>query len=126
MRDATNSVVVRSLSCRGSTNTEPGAVATGSTKRGVHPHSKLAFSAIHEMEMLFIASPTRSHPPPHAGCPRGDPGPLPVLYSSTHNANILDRQIHTPIEGSEFTNPIAFMTFVQSLVSLCFPSHYEL
>ncbi len=20
-----------------------------------------------------------SHPPPHAGCPRGDPGPLPVL-----------------------------------------------
>jgi LmbE family N-acetylglucosaminyl deacetylase len=21
----------------------------------------------------------RSHPPPHAGCPRGDPGPLPVL-----------------------------------------------
>jgi len=22
---------------------------------------------------------TRSHPPPHAGCPRGDPGPLPVL-----------------------------------------------
>ena len=29
-------------------------------------------------------SQTRSHPPPHAGCPRGDPGPLPVLYSSTH------------------------------------------
>ena len=24
-------------------------------------------------------SMTRSHPPPHAGCPRGDPGPLPVL-----------------------------------------------
>ncbi len=24
---------------------------------------------------------TRSHPPPHAGCPRGDPGPLPVLTS---------------------------------------------
>jgi len=22
----------------------------------------------------------RSHPPPHAGCPHGDPGPLPVLY----------------------------------------------
>jgi len=22
---------------------------------------------------------TRLHPPPHAGCPRGDPGPLPVL-----------------------------------------------
>jgi hypothetical protein len=21
----------------------------------------------------------RSLPPPHAGCPRGDPGPLPVL-----------------------------------------------
>ena len=27
---------------------------------------------------------TRSLPPPHAGCPRGDPGPLPVLYLSTH------------------------------------------
>ncbi len=25
---------------------------------------------------------TRSPPPPHAGCPRGDPGPLPVLTSS--------------------------------------------
>src|SRR5207237_2510336 len=24
---------------------------------------------------------TRSLPPPHAGCPRGDPGPLPVLTS---------------------------------------------
>src|SRR5437867_2733723 len=24
---------------------------------------------------------TRSHPPPHAGCPRGDPGPLSVLTS---------------------------------------------
>ena len=26
---------------------------------------------------------TRSHPPPHAGCPRGDPGPLPVLTASS-------------------------------------------
>src|SRR6266404_1653613 len=102
MRDATNSVVVRSLSCRGSTNTEPGAVATGSAKRGVHCHCKLAFSAIHEMEMLFIASPTRSHPPPHAGCPRGDSGPLPVLYYSTHDANRLSRQANDPIEGSDF------------------------
>jgi WD40 repeat protein len=25
---------------------------------------------------------TRSHPPPHAGCPRGDPGPLAVLTAS--------------------------------------------
>ena len=35
---------------------------------------------------LLVVSPiaaavTRSHPPPHAGCPRGDPGPLPVLTS---------------------------------------------
>src|SRR6185436_10925744 len=28
---------------------------------------------------------TQSLPPPHAGCPRGDPGPLPVLYLSTHD-----------------------------------------
>ncbi len=45
---------------RGSTNTEPGAVATGSAKRGIHRHCKLAFLAIHEMEVLFIASPTQS------------------------------------------------------------------
>ena len=56
---------------RGSTNTEPGAVATGSAKRGIHRHCKLAFLAIHEMGVLFIASPTQSLP-------------LPVLYSSTH------------------------------------------
>src|SRR5947207_12226237 len=30
---------------------------------------------------LGDASSTRSLPPPHAGCPRGDPGPLPVLTS---------------------------------------------
>jgi len=28
----------------------------------------------------WIAVTTRSHPPPQAGCPPGDPGPLPVLY----------------------------------------------
>jgi len=30
---------------------------------------------------LTAADVTRSHPPPHAGCPPGDPGPLPVLTS---------------------------------------------
>ena len=29
-----------------------------------------------------VKSMIRSHPPPHAGCPRGDPGPLPVLTRS--------------------------------------------
>src|SRR6267142_5627010 len=38
---------------------EPGAVATGSNNS--------------------TGATIRSHPPPHAGCPRGDPGPLPVL-----------------------------------------------
>src|SRR6266571_740068 len=38
---------------------EPGAVAMGSSI---------------QVECLI-----GSHPPPHAGCPRGDPGPLPVL-----------------------------------------------
>src|SRR5207302_9144579 len=28
-----------------------------------------------------LSGTIRSHPPPHAGCPRGDPGPLPVLTS---------------------------------------------
>ena len=36
----------------GSTNTEPGAVATGTEKRGVHRYCKLI-----QMEMLFIAVP---------------------------------------------------------------------
>src|SRR5712692_2986290 len=27
---------------------------------------------------------TQSQPQPHAGCPRGDPGPLPVLTSICH------------------------------------------
>src|SRR5229473_1964641 len=39
---------------------EPGAVATGVTTQ--------------------VLSMTRSHPPPHAGHPRGDPGSLPVPY----------------------------------------------
>src|SRR6267142_5612907 len=40
---------------------EPGAVATGSNNS--------------------TGATIRSHPPPHAGCPRGDPGPLAVLHS---------------------------------------------
>src|SRR6202171_1503092 len=44
----------------------PGAVATG-FQRG---------------KRLKIEEATRSLPPPHAGCPRGDPGPLRVLTSS--------------------------------------------
>src|SRR5256884_6745390 len=35
---------------------------------------------------------TRSHPPPHAGCPRGDPGPLSVLTSSPWRSSLGDRQ----------------------------------
>src|SRR5258708_6674413 len=34
-----------------------------------------------------LASLIRSHPPPHAGCPRGGPGPLPVL---THDRVLPD------------------------------------
>jgi hypothetical protein len=49
--------VVPELPCRGPTNTEPGAVATGSAAGGVHRDCKLD-----KMKMLFIASPTRSLP----------------------------------------------------------------
>ena len=41
------------------------------------------------MEMLFIASPTRSLL-------------LPVLYLSTHEANRLSSQIYHPTEDSDF------------------------
>jgi hypothetical protein len=63
-----------------STNREPRrlGVATGSGKCQVHRHCKLAFPAIDEMEMLFIASTTSS-------LPRG----VGVLYSSTHNRRTL-------------------------------------
>jgi hypothetical protein len=38
-----------------------------------------------------VALMIRSHPPPHAGCPRGDPGPLPVLtLSPASQAPIFD------------------------------------
>jgi hypothetical protein len=53
------------------------------------------------MEMLFIASPTRSLP-------------LPVLYSTTHNANRLSRQIDTPIEGSDFAGLLRLRLFVEN------------
>jgi len=33
---------------------------------------------------IHSQSATGSHPPPHAGCPRGDPGPLSVLTSSSN------------------------------------------
>jgi hypothetical protein len=50
---------VGTLPCRGSTNTEPGAVATGSAKCRVHRHCARAFSAIHDMEMFVYR---KSHP----------------------------------------------------------------
>ncbi len=57
--------------------------------------SKAGLPALHEMEELsFIASPTRSLP-------------LPVLYSSTHNTKRLSRQIHNPIERSDFANVLS-------------------
>jgi len=48
----------------------PGAVATGSQ-----------LTARIEIARMV----TRSHPPPQAGCPLGDPGPLPVLMTSCSN-----------------------------------------
>jgi hypothetical protein len=51
--------------------------------------------------------------------------PLPVLYSSTPNANRLSRQIHTPIEGSDFANLLSCLRlFVQSRVAT-FPQAKE-
>src|SRR5205823_2715069 len=48
---------------------EPRAVATGS--RVTNPHSAIRNRQI------------RSHPPPQARCPLGDPGPLAVLTRKT-------------------------------------------
>ena len=40
------------------------------------------------LDGLYIAVWIRSLPPPQPGCPSGDPGPLPVQYSSTHVAGL--------------------------------------
>jgi len=76
---------VETLTSRGATNTEPGAVATGSGL-GINKNHRSPGTPVYNDGELNPAQ-TRSHPPPHAGCPRGDPGPLPVLYSSTHKAS---------------------------------------
>jgi len=60
--------ILRGTPCRGPTNTEPGAVATGVYESVVHRDCKPD-----KMKMVFIASPSRSLP-------------LPVLNYSTHNA----------------------------------------
>src|SRR5882672_4568885 len=60
---------------RGPTNTEPGAVATGSYEAWAHRDCKFD-----KMGMSFIVSSTRSLP-------------LPVLYSLTHDANRPSPQI---------------------------------
>src|SRR5947208_3011919 len=40
----------------------------------------------------------RSHPPPHAGCPRGHPGPLPVLtlIAPRHSVECAGHRWQTP------------------------------
>src|ERR1700675_4037819 len=56
----------------------PCAAATGAQA------SSLAFPRRRDNAATGTAAlqSTRSHPPPQAGCPRGDPGPLAVLTSS--------------------------------------------
>ena len=53
--------------------------ASGSDRPKTKPEKRrVCQNAYHQRRVLG-----RSHPPPHAGCPRGDPGPLPVLMWST-------------------------------------------
>src|SRR5437763_9351821 len=56
-----------------------GAVATGSGDGVSTGSGSDRVAVIARIEIAGVV--TRSHPPPHAGCPRGDPGPLPVLTS---------------------------------------------
>jgi len=66
-------------------------VSTGSGSDRVQPfksvdlkgHAVCILMRIDPFAMNDVESLTRSHPPPHAGCPRGDPGPLPVRCRST-------------------------------------------
>src|SRR5438045_787561 len=60
---------------------EPRAVATGSRTQCFHvrlvSERGCEYDQLKTVEQLI-----RSHPPPHAGCPRGDPAPLAVLTRS--------------------------------------------
>jgi hypothetical protein len=47
-----------------------------------------ACAAMRALNGLCIVGWSRSLPPPQPGCPSGDPGPLPVPYSSTHVARV--------------------------------------
>jgi error-prone DNA polymerase len=62
---------LRKLAAVGALNFIEPEVRTGSGNDRVSTKRKI------EMDGTL----TRSHPPPHAGCPRGDSGPLPVLTS---------------------------------------------
>src|SRR5229473_8193568 len=43
--------------------------------------------AVAKGSYIQVEHSIRSLPPPHAGCPRGDPGPLPVSDSITSNTD---------------------------------------
>jgi hypothetical protein len=71
------------------TKSEPGAVATGSGREG--STSQSSEQLVHEENVSMDPSigATRSLPPPHTGCPDGDPGPLPVLTLTSHAVTYL-------------------------------------
>ena len=67
--------------CNGDIETLGDGVSTGSDsdRVAVLEKSRLGDGREVFLTVLDNVGPTRSLPPPHAGCPRGDPGSLPVL-----------------------------------------------
>ncbi len=64
-----------------------------------------ACAAMRALNGLRIVGCIRSLPPPQPGCPSGDPGPLPVPYSSTHVARVFasaySRVFHTTLVATD-------------------------
>ncbi len=51
----------------------------------------------------------RSHPPPHAGCPHGDPGPLPVLTPAPGSVTFFRYKVERPARKSTLSQKLFTM-----------------
>jgi len=63
---------------------------------------------------LQVEGGTRSLPPPHAGCPRGDPGSLPVLNLPDHSSPL--PTVRTEIGTAPLPSFPISLTFPQSVI----------
>jgi hypothetical protein len=70
--------------------------------------------------VFLLANETRSLPPPHAGCPRGDPGPLSVLISLRGSFVYFCAKLLSPVHRENFTSNFEIVTLFMSPGWTCF------